>query len=359
MARVIKENGKVALSKAINRLIEGDYDTPIEEVGSFSNRLTLGRLNVLRIKLRDQRDEDDQKEEKLKMEIASIAHDLKTPLTVISGYAECAEDGLDDKNYLSLISKSAIQMNDQICSFLDNIKKEIKSTDQPPKKINAREFFTVEIEKYKNIASNFNIKLVVGRIPKVTLYCVENDLKSVFLNLISNAFKYSGEKKKIRITFSSFHKVFSVKIRDYGNGIKKTDLPYIFDRFFTADKARSDTNSSGLGLYIVKKTIDKMNGRIFVENKEGKGTCFKVCLPWEDDNIDVQLNKIGKSWRLIVTVLFGWISTSIIRFMQYSRTGKVKYLIAGLLLIPFFFVGWFADIFSVFVSGKFTLLMEE
>lgn len=358
MARIKKESGKVVLSKTIDRLIEGDYDTPIVEAGSFGNRLTLGKLNILRMKMRDQRDEANRKEEKLKMDVSAVAHDLKTPLTVISGYAECLEDGLDDKNYLELISKSVSQMNEQVVNFVESMRSEMNGKEPVTEKIKAREFFTVELEKYKNIAETMGIRLRHNRIPKVTLYAVRSDLSSLLQNLLSNAFKYCGKDKKVILRFSSFRKVLRIKVKDHGIGIPKTDLPYVFDRFYMVDKSRNSSNSSGLGLYIVKTNVEKMHGKVTVKSKENKGTTFTLSIPWESDNLDVQMSQIGRLGRLIVTILFGWGTASIIRFLQFSQTGNYKFLIAGLYLIPFFFVGWFADILSVFLTGKFTLLME-
>lgn len=358
MARVKKESGKVVISKTIDRLIEGDYDTPIEEAGSWGNRITLGKLNVLRIKMRDQRDEANRKEEKLKMDVSAVAHDLKTPLTVISGYAECLQDGLDDKNYLELISKTVFQMNEQVVNFVESMRSEMNKKEPVKEKISAREFFSVELEKYKNIADSLGIKLTHGRIPKVTLYAVRSELASLLQNLLSNAFKYCGDHKKVSVRFSSFKKVLKIKVIDHGVGIPQNDLPYVFDRFYMVDKSRNTKNSSGLGLYIVKNNVEKMHGKVKVKSKVDKGTTFTIEIPWESDNLDVQLSKVGKLDRFLITFFLGWGTTSIIRFLQFSQTGNYKYLIAGLFLIPFFFVGWFADILSVLLTGKFSLLLD-
>lgn len=358
MARVKEQSAAVATSQAIDRLIGGDYDTPIREAGLPRSRLTLGKLNVLRMRMRDERDESNKKEESLKMEIASVAHDLKTPLTVISGYVECMQDGLDDKDYLSLIGQTAEQMNKKVQDFVESMRG-AASNEEKPEKINVREFFVAECDKYKNLAENLGIKLKIGRIPKVTVYCKKKDLATILQNLMSNAFKYCGEQKKVRLTFSSMRKKLSIKVKDWGIGIKKSDLPHIFDRFYMSDKSRSVSDSSGLGLYIVKNVVENMNGKIFVKSKENKGTTFRVVLPWESDDMDVQLSHAGKFGRFLITLLFGWATASIVRFVHYARTGNVKFLIAGFVLIPFFFVGWFADMMSVAITGKYTLLMND
>lgn len=359
MARLKKENGKVAFSNAIDRLIAGDYDTPIVEIGNQVTRLNLGMLNVLRMKMRDARDEENRKDESLKLEIASVAHDLKTPLTLISGYAECAQDGLTDKDYLGLISQTASEMNDKVHGFVESMRNGREGKEVRPEKINARQFFGAECAKYKSLTDKLGVKLRIGRIPNVNLYCIKSDLSSVLQNLISNAFKYCGKRKKVYVSFYTSQKLFVIKVKDKGNGISKADLPYVFDRFFMADKSRSEKGSSGLGLYIAKTKVENMQGKIQVKSKEKKGTVFKVFLPWESDKIDVQMSKMGRVERFYVTLFFGFLTTSIVRFMQFHMTGKIKYFFAGLLLIPFFMVGWLADVLSVLIMGRYTLLLGD
>ena len=104
------------------------------------------------------------------------------------------------------------------------------------------------------------------------------------MNLLENAVKYSPDPAKITLTIDKgAENTVQLRIKDEGIGIPEKDLPRIFDRFYTVDKARSrKSGGAGLGLSIVKTIIEKHNGRINVDSEVGKGSCFTVALPLKE-----------------------------------------------------------------------------
>ena len=107
----------------------------------------------------------------------------------------------------------------------------------------------------------------------------ENRLQSVLKNLISNAVKYHNpdlEKSWVMVEILTSKKDFHIKVSDNGMGISKESIPHVFDMFY---RASEKSYGSGLGLYIVKETIQKMRGSIHVSSKEGVGTTFELTLP--------------------------------------------------------------------------------
>ncbi|EJW15133.1 sensor histidine kinase ResE [Paenibacillus alvei DSM 29] len=101
-------------------------------------------------------------------------------------------------------------------------------------------------------------------------------MEQIMINLLENAIRYT-EQGTIRIHTSYTHDTVSVSIKDSGIGIPEEELPYIFERFYRAEKSRSrQTGGTGLGLSIVKKLVELQGGNIQVTSKKGIGTCFTV-----------------------------------------------------------------------------------
>lgn len=106
-------------------------------------------------------------------------------------------------------------------------------------------------------------------------------LAEALIILLDNAVKYSPEKTEVTVSATKGQKHISITVQDHGTGIKATELPYIFERFYRADTARSkqQTNGYGLGLAIAKTIIDRHNGKITVHSSPGKGSQFTIQLP--------------------------------------------------------------------------------
>ncbi|HSW85326.1 MAG TPA: HAMP domain-containing sensor histidine kinase [Candidatus Saccharimonadales bacterium] len=106
-------------------------------------------------------------------------------------------------------------------------------------------------------------------------------LEQVMVILLDNAIKFSSKKGKIEILSNSKSKRVLLSIKDYGEGIKSKDLPYIFDRFYRADSSRNkpDAGGYGIGLAIAQQIVERHDGRISVKSKPGHGTTFTVELP--------------------------------------------------------------------------------
>ena len=216
--------------------------------------------------------------------IRNVSHEFKTPISVIRAYGELldaeADAGKIDKavikeyadiivkesDRLTSMSKSIIQL-----SLLDSttiIKKD--DNFNPAEQI--RDILRLMQVKWsdKNIILDLQLE-------EITITNNEQLLYQVCQNLISNAIKFSNEGGTLKISLAAHEQGFRFEIQDNGVGIKKEDKEQIFTHFFVADKSRN-TEGSGLGLSIVKKIIDKLDGQITFESEEGKGAKFTVIL---------------------------------------------------------------------------------
>lgn len=225
---------------------------------------------------------DEKKAEKLRREFsANVSHELKSPLTSISGYAELIKNGMvkdeDIKKFSGIIFDEAGQMlrlieNIILISKLDE-KPELKCEEEVSIKETIDEI--LDLYKGKIDAKNLSVECHIeeGLKKNVPL----GMLSELYRNLISNAIKYNKDGGKIIISAEKRGDNIISKITDTGIGLEKDEIPRIFERFYMVDKGRNrNTNSTGLGLAIVKHIVEDMGGTIDVNSELGKGTTMKV-----------------------------------------------------------------------------------
>ena len=225
---------------------------------------------------------DEKKAEKLRREFsANVSHELKSPLTSISGYAELIKNGMvkdeDIKKFSGIIFDEAGQMlrlieNIILISKLDE-KPELKCEEEVSIKETIDEI--LDLYKGKIDAKNLSVECHIeeGLKKNVPL----GMLSELYRNLISNAIKYNKDGGKIIISVEKRGDNIISKITDTGIGLEKDEIPRIFERFYMVDKGRNrNTNSTGLGLAIVKHIVEDMGGTIDVISALGEGTTFKI-----------------------------------------------------------------------------------
>lgn len=225
---------------------------------------------------------DEKKAEKLRREFsANVSHELKSPLTSISGYAELIKNGMvkdeDIKKFSGIIFDEAGQMlrlieNIILISKLDE-KPELRCEEEVSIKETIDEI--LDLYKGKIDAKNLSVECHIDEGLKKNVPL--GMLSELYRNLISNAIKYNKDGGKISITVEKRADNIISKITDTGIGLEKDEIPRIFERFYMVDKGRNrNTNSTGLGLAIVKHIVEDMGGTIDVISALGEGTTFKV-----------------------------------------------------------------------------------
>jgi two-component system, OmpR family, phosphate regulon sensor histidine kinase PhoR len=220
--------------------------------------------------------------------VANASHELKTPITIISGFAETLHDNPD------LPFDTAQQITEKImrnCVRMNNLVKDLLTLSDiehlPESRLLLCDFRALvenEIQLVKDVFSDAEIDLHVTENADFYILGDSSLLEMAIFNLVENAAKYSNPPAKITLNLEHKEDWIQLKISDQGVGIPAKDLPHIFERFFRVDKARSTKiGGSGLGLSIVEMIISKHFGKISVESEEGKGTTFTVLLPVKRD----------------------------------------------------------------------------
>jgi signal transduction histidine kinase len=209
--------------------------------------------------------------------VSNVSHEFKTPITSLKGYAKLlkCEDLPDDKRqeYADIIISESER--------LSNLSSKLLKLSELENEIirNKREQFSLDeqirdaILLLQNEWEKKNLELDVD-MEEVTFKGYKELMALVWINLISNAIKYSGQGDLLKITLRQTDKI-TIEIRDSGIGMTKEDAGKIFRRFYKADKSRNSTGT-GLGLSIVKKIIELHDGTIYVDSEPGKGSKFVV-----------------------------------------------------------------------------------
>ena len=295
MAGITSKEAK-AIIKDIERFSQGEIFTPI----SFNNKESL-QATILKNELesfRQQcvitRSKNIENYEKIQREIADVAHDLKTPLALISGYVECVQDGIDDKDYLTLISEKVTLMNETVYRIIEGSRTVYGETKKEKKICSSREYFKTATSLFNKEATAKNLRFILKRVPECSISIAEKDINSVLNNLFNNALKHTSNGN-ITISFKKNKKYLTTIIKDTGAGINEDDIEHVFERFYSGDKSRI-VGGSGIGLSSVKAIIEDHGGTITCKSKLNKGSTFSFTLPIYDPNNNQTYNAAVKEF---------------------------------------------------------------
>ena len=268
---------------------------PIKKLTGATKKIAAGNYHLkLKMKRRDEigrlardftkmSDSLAQTEEKRQEFVSNVSHEIQSPLTSIQGFSQALrEEDLPNEmkdRYLSIIeseSKRLSALSKQLLtlSTLDRGKEDIEKTSVH---IDHQLKEAISITEWQ-----WRKKDIIIEMDMEESHIVGDAglLQQVWMNLITNAIRYSNEGGKITVRVVNEKKNIRVFVEDTGIGIAKDEIPHLFDRFYKVDKARTRTeNSTGLGLAIVKKIIELHHGTIMVESKLGEGSTFQVILP--------------------------------------------------------------------------------
>ncbi|OAA90389.1 sensor histidine kinase [Clostridium ljungdahlii] len=265
------------MADTVKKISIDDLDKRLDIKGSKNELKDLAKT------FNDMMDRIQSSIEKQNQFVSDASHELRTPISVIQGYANMLDRwGKDDKDVLE--------------ESIDAIKSESKSMKDLIEKL----LFLARGDKntQKVEKENFMMNELIDEIVKETkliddVHKIENDhndefsinadkklIKEAIRIFIDNSIKYTEKGESIKIDSYKKEKEAIITIADNGTGISKEDLPHIFDRFYRADKSRTKSSGgTGLGLSISKWIIDKHNGKIHVWSEIGIGTIIKVTLP--------------------------------------------------------------------------------
>lgn len=224
-------------------------------------------------------------EESMRKMLSNISHDLKTPLTVILGYAEmlAMEEKIKDEERKELNEKVHVKTNEVlqlVNEFFDLAKLEAGDQDIPLTRVNINEICRKNILSFYDVLTAKGFEVAID-IPKTNVYVLGNEevLGRILNNLISNGITYGGEGKVIGLTLECDNEWVTVDIWDKGKGISEYHLDKVFERMYTLEDSRNKLyQGSGLGLTITKRLVEKLGGEIQLSSKPYEKTAFSFTL---------------------------------------------------------------------------------
>jgi len=215
--------------------------------------------------------------------ISDVSHEIRTPLQILQSNLEAMIDGIYpiDEEQMNVLYKEVVRFG----KLLNNLDL-LKNVEDSESKMNFRVISLNDslhevFDSFKIIAKekkiNYHIKS--NETELVMLSADKDALKQLWMNVLSNAFKFTDMKGEIKVVTSLDHKMCKVVVQDTGIGIAEEDLPYVFERMYRGDKSREQYQGSGIGLTMVKNIVEKHQGKVTIESKEGEYTRVIIVLP--------------------------------------------------------------------------------
>ncbi len=274
IARVISKP-VVHLNKSAKVLAKADYTTTFS-AGGFRELSELSdTLNTAAFEL--------GKVDRLKSElIANISHDLRTPLTLISGYAEMMRDipGENNEQNLQIIIDETQRLTSLVSDVLDLSKIQSGTQNFTFTRFSLTNTVQAIIGRYAKFIEQSGYTIVFE--PECEAFVIADEIRisQVIYNLVSNAVHYTGEDKTVVIRQLCDDDKVRIEVADSGIGISKEDISLIWDRYYKVDKEhRRSQIGTGLGLSIVKSILEQHNAAFGVRSQLGQGSVFWFSLP--------------------------------------------------------------------------------
>ena len=224
---------------------------------------------------------EDEEIVKLRKEFsANVSHELKTPLTSISGYAEIMKSGMVNREDMIVFSERIYKEASRMIALIDDIIK-LSRLDEDSVEVEREEVDLYEmcqdiVERLAMSANKRNVHIELNG-ESIKYYGVKQMLDEMIFNLCENAIKYNVSDGKVMIGVHNTSEGIKVTIEDTGIGIPKDQQERVFERFYRVDKSHSkETGGTGLGLSIVKHAAIYHHARIQMESEVGKGTKMEV-----------------------------------------------------------------------------------
>ena len=221
--------------------------------------------------------------------ISNVSHELRTPVTVLRSYIDTLYNFGNDfdfntqREFIGVMNQEIIRLNRMVNDILDFSRYESQNIRLEKSKQNIVEIIEDCVNQVQVLAKEHDLTISIMKEPDLPeIYLNVDSISRALMNIVSNAIKYSpdGKRIKIRAERSRDGEYVEVSVEDQGMGIPESCQKKIFDRFYRVENATHTVKGTGLGLHLVKVTIEKHHqGQVFVSSKEGEGSTFGFRLP--------------------------------------------------------------------------------
>ncbi|MGL5379835.1 ATP-binding protein, partial [Clostridium sp.] len=267
------------MTSATIKMSQGEYNTKIintrnDEIGELINS-----FNVLSNKLAENEKQAKLLEQTRRDYIANISHELKTPVASIRAIGEVLNDdiiknNIDQKKYYNMILRESVRLELLIEDMLELSRLQSGNIAIEKSVVNIDDILKDVVEEFEIKADDLDIKFITPKnIKNTTVYTNKNRIIQVLIILLDNAFKFTPIEGCVSINILEVEDFIKISVCDTGLGIDKDDIPFVFDRFYKADKSHSSIGT-GIGLSIASEIMKLLDEEIYVESKVNEGSKF-------------------------------------------------------------------------------------
>lgn len=221
--------------------------------------------------------------------ISNVSHELRTPVTVLRSYIDTLYNFGNDfdfntqREFIGVMNQEIIRLNRMVNDILDFSRYEAQNVKLEKTKQNIIDIIEDAVNQVQVLAKEHDLTISIMKEPDLPeIYLNVDSISRAFMNILSNAIKYSpdGKRIKVRAERSRDGEYVEVSVEDQGPGLSEKDQKKVFDRFYRVENATHTVKGTGLGLHLVKVTVEKHHqGQVFVNSVEGEGSTFGFRLP--------------------------------------------------------------------------------
>jgi signal transduction histidine kinase len=218
--------------------------------------------------------------------VSSVSHEFKTPLTSIKSLTERlmsgkVKDQAKMNQYFSVISRDTNKLTHLVGNILDFAKIEEGKKEYDFAETDLIKWLDETVEDFKKENLQRQIQIHTEFPADIPYLSIDRNAMALAVNnLLDNAIRYSGNNNEIELMVTRDEDNLLIKVRDFGIGIPRNELGKIFEKFYQASNAtRLSTKGTGLGLTLVKHTVESHGGQVYVESKVNQGSTFTISLP--------------------------------------------------------------------------------
>ena len=266
------------VSDAIKAVSKGDFSVRVDVKGN-------DEIEEFALLFNKMADSLSSLEEMSSSFITNVSHDLKTPMTTVSGFIDAILDGTmpasEHKKYLSIVSAEIKRLSNTVNTMMTLSKVQTGLDKLSYSQVDIIDLICRVVFSFEATLVDKNIDVLgLDYNGKILVDCNENMIYQAIYNLVDNAVKFTQNGGYISFYFSENNSSLEMYIKNSGDGISQNDIVHVFERFYKTDKTRNvDKYGAGIGLYIVKNIIDNHDGEISVKSLEGQYAEFCVKLP--------------------------------------------------------------------------------
>lgn len=270
--KILEDSAKEIEKGNFDKKVEIKTSDELEQLGEAFNKMAKGLKRL----------------QELKNEFVFIAaHELRTPVTAIRGYLSMVFDdeaaSLSDKvkKYLSIVSQSNERLIQLVNDILEIARSEAGRMQIQVSSTDIKESVRAILAEVKPLADTKKINIIYDdKISSSLILADPARLKEVIMNFVSNAIKYNNDGGWVKVYHEAKDNMILTHVEDNGFGMSQEEQQHMFEKFFRADTGKIKAiQGTGLGLFITRELVEKMNGKVWLKSEEGKGTTFSFSLP--------------------------------------------------------------------------------